>query len=75
MTFTRPDIIYATCLVSRYMEEPKQEHYTTANLKEYKGSISYGLLYTSEDSRLIGYTDSELSWRSRWAKVLRVICS
>jgi len=48
----RPKILYATRLISRYMETP-----TTAYLK---GIISFGLWFsTSNDYKLVGYNDSD----------------
>lgn len=41
-TFTRPDIVYALGIANRYMEEPKQEHYTAAKriLSYIQGSVN-----------------------------------
>lgn len=61
-TLTRPNIMYVVGIVSRHMEEPKQEHYTAAKriLRYMQGSVNYGLHYTSsEDPRLVGYTDTD----------------
>ena len=58
-------MIYVVVLVSRYMEEPKQEHFKAAKriLRYVKGSIAQGLFYTqNEDLRLAGYTDSHYSF-------------
>ncbi|XP_020271177.1 uncharacterized protein LOC109846363 [Asparagus officinalis] len=62
LTITRPDIVFAVGLVSRYMEEPRQEHFKAAKriLRYVRGSIDQGLFYTQcADSRLVGYTDSD----------------
>ncbi|XP_063941181.1 secreted RxLR effector protein 161-like [Daucus carota subsp. sativus] len=62
LTFTRPDIMYAVGLVSRYMEKPKQDHFMAAKriLRYIKGTLSNGLFYThSQDSKLVGYSDSD----------------
>ncbi|GAA0149774.1 oxidase [Lithospermum erythrorhizon] len=62
LTFTRPDIMYAVGLVSRYIEKPKQDHFITAKkiLRYIKGTLEYGLFYThSQDSKLVGYLDSD----------------
>ncbi|XP_061362008.1 uncharacterized mitochondrial protein AtMg00810-like [Gastrolobium bilobum] len=64
LTFTRPDIMFVVSLISRYMEHPKQDHFSAAKriLRYIKGTISHGLFYThSQDSRLIGYADSDYS--------------
>ncbi|KAK4258396.1 hypothetical protein QN277_007851 [Acacia crassicarpa] len=62
LTFTRPNIMYAVGLISRYMEQPKQDHFRTAKriLRYIKGTINHGLFYThSQDSRIVGYSDSD----------------
>ncbi|KAL8094563.1 hypothetical protein AgCh_036190 [Apium graveolens] len=64
LTFTRPDIMYAVGLVSRYMEKPKQDHFIAAKriLRYIKGTLDHGLFYThSQDSKLVGYSDSDYS--------------
>ncbi|XP_026405475.1 uncharacterized protein LOC113300488 [Papaver somniferum] len=62
LTSTRPDIMYAVGLVSRFMKLPRQSHLQAAKriLKYVKGTISLGILYTvSEDPKFVGYTDSD----------------
>ena len=62
LTCTRPDILYATGLVSRYMENPTTTHFKAAKriLRYLKGTINYGLFYsTTNDYRLVGYSDSD----------------
>ena len=62
LTITRPDIMFAVGLVSRYMEEPRQEHFKAAKriLRYVRGSIDQGLFYAHcEDPRLVGYTDND----------------
>ncbi|KAH9735937.1 hypothetical protein KPL71_017913 [Citrus sinensis] len=62
LTCTRPDILYAVGLVSRYMENPKTTHFKAAKriLRYIKGTINFGLLYSfSNDYKLIGYSDSD----------------
>ncbi|XP_026428232.1 uncharacterized protein LOC113324112 [Papaver somniferum] len=59
---TRPDIMYAVGLVSRFMESPRQSHLQAAKriLKYVKGTTSMGIFYTiSEDPKLVGFTDSD----------------
>ncbi|XP_026396510.1 uncharacterized protein LOC113291160 [Papaver somniferum] len=61
-TATRPDIMYAVWLVSRFMESRKQSHLQAAKriLKYVKGTTSMGIFYTvSEDPKLVGFTDSD----------------
>ena len=62
LTCTRPDILYAVGLVSRYMENPTTTHFKTAKriLRYIKGTIDFGLLYSfSNDYKLVGYSDSD----------------
>ncbi|CAL1356029.1 unnamed protein product [Linum trigynum] len=62
LTCTRPDILYAVGLVSRYMEAPAMSHWNAAKriLRYIKGTIDHGLLYTkSEIFKLVGYCDSD----------------
>eukprot|EP00253_Pinus_taeda_P011023 PITA_11023 len=59
---TRPDIIYAVSLVSRFMETPKETHWqaTKMILRYVNGTKQYGILYTTtSDFRLVGYTDND----------------
>ncbi|BBG94301.1 NAD(P)-binding Rossmann-fold superfamily protein [Prunus dulcis] len=62
LTATRPDIMFAASLLSRYMQEPSQIHFRAAKrvLRYLQGTLDYGILFTAvEKSRLIGYTDSD----------------
>ncbi|KAK6160335.1 hypothetical protein DH2020_003716 [Rehmannia glutinosa] len=62
LTCTRPDILYAVGLVSRYMENPTTTHFKAAKriLRYLKGTINFGLLYSvSNDYKLVGYSDSD----------------
>eukprot|EP00253_Pinus_taeda_P025045 PITA_25045 len=62
LTTTRPDIIYAVSLISRFMERPKEAHWQAAKriLRYVKGTKKFGILYNvSEHSDLVGYTDSD----------------
>ena len=67
LTATRPYIMYAVSLISRFMERPKEAHWqaTKRILRYVKGTKRFGILYTaSECSDLIGYTDND------WLEVL-----
>ena len=62
LTATRPDIMHVVSLISKFMEKPKDAHWQAAKriLRYVKGTKRYGILYTtSENSELIGYTDSD----------------
>ncbi|CAA0825711.1 Uncharacterized mitochondrial protein AtMg00810 [Striga hermonthica] len=62
LTATRPDIMYATSLLSRLMQSPSQVHYGAAKriLRYLQGTKDYGIQYEhNKDSRLVGYTDSD----------------
>ncbi|KAG6404541.1 hypothetical protein SASPL_136790 [Salvia splendens] len=62
LTCTRPDILYATGLVSRYMENPTTTHFKAAKriLRYLRGTIDYGLFYShTNDYKLVGYSDSD----------------
>eukprot|EP00253_Pinus_taeda_P008751 PITA_08751 len=62
LTATRPDIVYAVSLVSRFMETPKETHWqaTKRILRYVNGTKQYGILYTAtSDFRLVSYTDND----------------
>ncbi|KAJ4716489.1 Retrovirus-related Pol polyprotein from transposon TNT 1-94 [Melia azedarach] len=62
LTCTRPDILYATGLVSHYMETPTTMHFKAAKmiLRYLKGTTNFGLFYSCSDNfELIGYSDSD----------------
>jgi hypothetical protein len=62
LTTTRPDIMYGVSLISRFMETPKESHWKEGKriLRYVNGTKYFGIKYsTSEDFRLIGYTDSD----------------
>ncbi|KAL5794737.1 hypothetical protein ACOSP7_003331 [Xanthoceras sorbifolium] len=62
LTCTRPDILHAVGLVSRYMEDPTTTHFKAAKriLRYIKGTLDFGLFYSiSNDYKLIGYSDSD----------------
>ena len=59
---TRPYILYAIGLVSRYMKTPTTTHFKSAKriLRYLKGTIDFGLFYSaSADYKLVGYSDSD----------------
>lgn len=57
---TRPDILYATSLLSRFMQCPSQIHLGTAKriLRYLQGIISFGIWYKkTSNTKLVGFTD------------------
>jgi hypothetical protein len=62
LTATRPDIMHATGLISRYMECPREMHLLVAKriMRYLKGTLEYGLFYKKGvKSDLIAFTDSD----------------
>ena len=62
LTATRPDIMSAVSLVSRFMETPKETHWQASKriLMYVNVTKEYGVLYsTTDDFRLMCYTDSD----------------
>ncbi|KAL0348008.1 UNVERIFIED_CONTAM: Retrovirus-related Pol polyprotein from transposon RE2 [Sesamum angustifolium] len=62
LTTTRPDIMFATSLLSRFMQSPSQVHYAAAKriLRYLRGTKDFGIWYKStNDAKLVGYTDSD----------------
>ncbi|KAL0361165.1 UNVERIFIED_CONTAM: Retrovirus-related Pol polyprotein from transposon RE1 [Sesamum radiatum] len=62
LTATRPDIMFATSLLSRFMQSPSQVHYGAAKriLRYLQGTKDFGIWYKStNDAKLVGYTDSD----------------
>lgn len=62
LTATRPDIMYAVSLISRFMDCPREAHLqATKRIFRYlQGTIEYGLFYKKgEKPVLYGFTDSD----------------
>lgn len=62
LTSTRPDIMYAVSLISRYMENPSEVHLLAAKriFRYLKGTSDYGIMYkTTGKAKLIGFSDSD----------------
>lgn len=66
MVYTRPDLAYAISMVSRYMHNPRKEHYDTVKwiLRYLNGTSNIVLVFdngklTSND--VVGFTDSNYS--------------
>lgn len=62
LSSTRPEIIFAASLLSRFMHCPNQTHLRAAKrvLRYIRGTSDFGILYYPiADAKLIGYTDSD----------------
>ncbi|KAI0491315.1 hypothetical protein KFK09_025575 [Dendrobium nobile] len=62
LTSTRPDILYAVRIISRFMENPTETHLKAAKsiLRYIKGTQNHGLLYFhSNEFQLSGSSDSD----------------
>lgn len=62
LTATRPDLMFAVSLVSRFMSSPTQLHLAAVKriMRYLKGTLEYGIWYKrGEESELIAYTDSD----------------
>ena len=62
LTHTRPDLMFCTGYLSRYMESPSKEHFTSAKrvLRYVKGTLNLGLSYKQgRELYLVGYCDSD----------------
>ncbi|KAL5729604.1 hypothetical protein ACHQM5_002532 [Ranunculus cassubicifolius] len=62
LTNTRPDIEYSVSLLSRFMHEPSNLHFSAAKriLRYLQGTKNLGLKYMKEDdTKLAGFTDSD----------------
>ena len=62
LTNTRPDMVHAASIVSRYMSKPNKAHFSIAKiiLRYMKGIKTFSIFYELKyDSNLIGYTDSD----------------
>jgi hypothetical protein len=72
MIQTRPDICFEVIAMSQFMTEPIQRHWVAAKhiLRYLRGTITYGLRYTSSDGLFLhGYSDvdwvgSPVDWKS-----------
>ncbi|KAJ8646671.1 hypothetical protein MRB53_008419 [Persea americana] len=62
LTATRPDMMFVTCLISRYMAKPMELHLQAAKraLRYLKGTVNYGIHYKKGgDGELLAFTDSD----------------
>ena len=60
MNFSRPDIVYAVCRLSRYTHNPNNDHWSAlARLMKYlRGTMNYGILYSGFPAVLEGCSDA-----------------
>ncbi|KAL0312604.1 UNVERIFIED_CONTAM: Retrovirus-related Pol polyprotein from transposon RE1 [Sesamum radiatum] len=58
LTATRPDIMFATSLLSRFMQSPSQVHYGAAKriLRYLQGTKDFGIWYKSTNDAKLGYS-------------------
>jgi len=71
---TRPDLAFAVGYVSRFMEDPREDHLTAVKhlLRYVAGTLDYGIVYPRRGggkTELIGYSDSDMGghvdgWKS-----------
>lgn len=62
LTTTRPDIMHAVSLISRYMENPTEDHLLAAKriFRYVKGTANFGILYKKVGNlSLFGFSDSD----------------
>lgn len=62
LTSTRPDMMFAVSVLSRYMEKPTQLHLQLAKrvLRYLRGTTEFGIFYKKGGSdKLKAYTDSD----------------
>ena len=62
LTATRPDIMFAASLLSRFLNSPSQKHYGVGKrvLRYIQGTLSYGIRFRrSSKVKLIGFCDSD----------------
>ncbi|XP_059066463.1 secreted RxLR effector protein 161-like [Cryptomeria japonica] len=65
LTASRPDLMFAVCLVSRFQSAPKQSLLNAVKriFRYVQGTLDYGLWYPrNNDFTLVGFTDSD--WAS-----------
>nr|GEX24784.1 zinc finger, CCHC-type [Tanacetum cinerariifolium] len=58
---TRPDLSYSVGLLSRFMQEPREQHIKAIRqgLRYIKGTLNFGINYYKKDGcKLLGYSDS-----------------
>ena len=58
---SRPDIAYAVSVVSRYLDNYDNSHWTAVKriFRYLKGTDNFGIVYSNQPNALIGYSDSD----------------
>ncbi|WRX23007.1 Reverse transcriptase [Theobroma cacao] len=62
LSVSRPNIVYATCLLSRFMQSPSQDHLKAVKriIRYVKGTVYFGLRYLKDESfEVVGHGDSD----------------
>ena len=61
MLCTRPDIVYAVSLVSRYQSNPGPAHWEAVKriMKYIRGTLTHRLVYQADSLELLGYSDAD----------------
>lgn len=78
LTETHPDIMYAVCLISRYMSKPTLLHFQIAKriLSYLKGTENFGIHYEkSSKAGMHVFSDSDYVWDVNDRKAQVGICS
>ncbi|XP_026378126.1 uncharacterized protein LOC113272518 [Papaver somniferum] len=63
LTHTRPDILFSSSMLSRFMSSPSHLHLGAAKklLRYIQGTMNFGIMYSRNlDVKLVGYYDSDL---------------
>ncbi|XP_058003620.1 secreted RxLR effector protein 161-like [Hevea brasiliensis] len=66
----RPDIMYATSILSKFMQSPCEVHYRAAKrvMRYVKGTADFGVLYARHvEVNLMGFTDSDWAGMICWS--------
>jgi hypothetical protein len=64
LTATRPDIMYAVCLINRYMERTTELHLRAAKrvFRYLKGTIDFGIFYKKNEGPILSsFTNSDFA--------------
>lgn len=62
LTHTRPDLMFAVSLISRFMQRPSKHHLGAAKriLRYVQGTLDFGISYAKDENlELVAYTDSD----------------